>query len=255
MLLHSVALRPQPSDQPMSADSSQLNALLSAFESGKQFLDTLLLFPAHEYHFISFSEWMRLPTVIMTVARLCMPTDAHVAAGWDVKAAQDRVRLDLCLESLCYRMLSLSTYDKQKQTHPDFWYAMRLIIDVTKTWYVRKIEPRQPIQTPSESTSCVSTGNNSVELSISGSNTQTSLSNQRTDKRYNTLADIDYVGDITVEADSGNIDMGMGCQYSNGDNPFAFMGNADFDMETFYDVGIWGDESYIGMGFGNGTSF
>jgi hypothetical protein len=255
MLLHSVALRPQPSDQPICADSSQLNALLSAFESGKQFLDTLLLFPAHEYHLISFSEWMRLPTVIMTIARLCMPTDAHVAAGWNVKDAQDRVRLDLCLESFCYRMLSLSTYDKHKQSHPDFWHAMRLIVDVTKTWYLRKIGLKQPTQTPSEPTSCVSTGNNPLELSIADLSTQTSHSNQRIDQRYNTLVDIDYVGDIAVDADGGNMDMGMGCEYNNYDNPLAFMGNADFDMELFYDMGIWGDEGYTSMGFGNGASF
>ena len=49
----------------------------------------------------------------MTIARLCMPADAHTAAGWDVKAAQERVRLDLCLESFCYRMQGLSTFGKE----------------------------------------------------------------------------------------------------------------------------------------------
>jgi hypothetical protein len=117
MLLHSVVLRPQlGSEPPKYNDPTHLNALLSGLEAGKRFLDALLSFPAHEYYLISFLEWMRLPTVIMTVARLCMPSDAHSAAGWDVKAAQDRVRLDLCLESLCYRTQQLSTYDKVKQT-------------------------------------------------------------------------------------------------------------------------------------------
>jgi hypothetical protein len=63
------------------------------------------------------------------------------------------------------------------------------------------------------------------------------------------------VGDIAVDADGGNMDMGMGCEYNNYDNPLAFMGNADFDMELFYDMGIWGDEGYTSMGFGNGASF
>ncbi|KAL7770771.1 hypothetical protein CFE70_000710 [Pyrenophora teres f. teres 0-1] len=45
---------------------------------------------------------VRSQRLIMTVAKLCMPSDAHLASRWDVQTAQDRVRLDLCLESLCY---------------------------------------------------------------------------------------------------------------------------------------------------------
>ncbi|KAH8727739.1 major facilitator superfamily domain-containing protein [Phaeosphaeriaceae sp. PMI808] len=235
LLLHSVALRvPSSPETPVMADSTQLSALLSALEAGKQFLDALLSFPIEEYHFISFSEWMRLPTVIMTVCRLCMPTAAHTATGWDVKAAQDRVRLDLCLESLCYRMQQLSTYDKVKQTHPDFWYAMRFIIDLTKTWYMRRVNPALGLKNtqgcPNGHGGNVRSGPSSYALPTP-----------------------------STDSNTPNFDMNLGAMDINmvrdeNTDPFSMLMDADFDMEQFFDMGLWGDESYVGMGFGGGDS-
>ncbi|KAF1848711.1 MFS general substrate transporter [Cucurbitaria berberidis CBS 394.84] len=234
-----VALRTQLMlDQRPTIDSTRLKGLLSALEAGKRFLDTLLSFPAYEYHIVSFSEWMRLPTVIMTVARLCMPTDIHVATGWDFKAAQDRVRLDLCLESLCYRMQGLSTYDKQKQSHPDFWIAMRFIMDLTRTWYIRKIKPNMQADTSSQPTPNETVGQTTSDISGPSSGAHSTPSIHRAGERYNTLAGINHMGDINMD-----IDMGM----EDDAGPFAFMKDSDFDMEQFFDMGIWSDESYIGM--------
>lgn len=225
MLLHSVALRPQPaSERPTVNDSTRLNALLSALEAGKRFLDALLSFPIHEYHLVSFSEWMRLPTVLMTVARLCIPANAHDTAGWDVKAAQERVRLDLCLESLCYRMQQLSTYDKTKQPHPDFWYAMRFINDLTKAWYLRRIKP-----------------------DISYQPTPRTNFDQAADNFPTPSSDNIHQNFASVGIHSG--EAGMGLAGDNGD-PFAFMKDLDFDMEQFFDMGIWDDASYNSLGLG-----
>jgi hypothetical protein len=249
LLLYSVALRPQPAEQPWAVDSERINAFFSALEAGKSFLDTLLSFPANEYHLISFSEWMRLPTVIMTVAKLCIPSDAHAATGWDVMAAQDRVRLDLCLESLCYRMQSLSTYDKIKQPHPDFWHAMCFINDLTKTWFIRKIRPDPPTQTRSEPTPSGSVGPSTSDLSGPSSGIPAMHSVVAAGQPHNTIAGINYMGDINME---------MGIQEGDASDPFAFMKDhlADIDMEQVFDMGIWGDESYnsfAGMGFGPGA--
>jgi len=233
--MHSVALRTSSGlDLSSTVDSTQLNALLSALEAGKRFLDALLSYPAHEYHLISFSEWMRLPTVIMTVAKLCMPNDAH-AAGWEIKAAQDRVRLDLCLESLCYRMQQLSTYDKAKQTHPDFWYAMRFINDLTKAWYIRRIKP----STSSQPTPSGPTGHAGSERSGPGAD---ALPTPSTDQDFSTFS-----------MGAGTASMAMGADGSG--DPFAFMKDLDFDMEQFLDMGIWSDDTYNSMGFGGGVSF
>ncbi|KAH7378333.1 hypothetical protein BKA66DRAFT_421360 [Pyrenochaeta sp. MPI-SDFR-AT-0127] len=246
MLLHSIALRPQlTSDLPATTDSTQLKALLSTLEAGKRFLDALLSFPAHEYHLISFSEWMRLPTVIMTISRLCMPSEAHVAAGWDVKAAQDRVRLELCLESLCYRMQSLSTYEKKKQSHPDFWYAMRFIIDMTKSWYIRKIRPVVPKFPSSIPTPSGTEGNLASERSGPSSGAQSTPSFCQAGQHYPSLAGINHMSET-------NLDLGMNVEEDSG-GPFSFLKDLDFDMEQFFDIGIWGDESYVGMGFGGGN--
>jgi hypothetical protein len=249
LLLYSVALRPQVAEQPRAAEAERIDAFFSTLEAGKRFLDTILSFPAAEYHLISFSEWMRLPTVIMTVAKLCMPNDTYVATGWDVVAAQDKVRLDLCLESLCYRMQSLSTYDKTKQPHPDFWHAMCFINDLTKTWFVRKIRPDQPTQRPSEPTPGSSVGQSTSDLSGPSSGIPAMRSVVAAGQPHNTIAGINYMGDINME---------MGMEEGDTSGPFAFMKDhlADIDMEQFFEMGIWGDESYNsfgGMDFGPGA--
>ncbi|KAF7455350.1 hypothetical protein A1F99_026080 [Pyrenophora tritici-repentis] len=237
MLLHSVALRPQPKDQDPSVISTQLNSLNSALEAGKHFLNTLLSFPVHEYHLISFTEWMRLPTVIGTVAKLCMPSDAHVASSWDVQTAQERVRLDLCLESLCYRMQTLTAYHKRENPHTDFWYAMCFIMELTKSWYVRKIQPAEPAQTQPEPTPNGSTDQSVNNLSCPISGTAKNHPTPRAETSYDRLGGSDYMGDINMDIAAGNDD---------GNDPFAFLKDMDFDMEQFFDMdgGIWGDESY-----------
>lgn len=194
----------------------KINALLSALEAGKRFLDALLSYPPHEYHIISFSEWMRLPTVIMTVAKLCIPSDAHVQAGWDVKAAQDRVRLDLCLESLCYRMQQLSTYDKVNQRSPDYWHAMRWINDVTKAWYIRRIKPPASAQ-PTPSAIAGHAGSERSGL------TPGTWPTPSTESDFSTFG-------------MGTGSMSMDTTTEGGNDPCAFMKDPDFDMEQFFDM-------------------
>ncbi|CAN9451550.1 unnamed protein product [Alternaria alternata] len=249
MQLHSVALRSSPSELPASVRSSQINSLLSSLEAGKRFLDTLLSFPAQEYHLISFSEWMRLPAVIMTVARLCIPSEQHATIGWDTQAAQDRVRLDLCLESICYRISTLTAFDKAKRPETDFWHAMQMINDLTKNWYIRKIRPERPSQTPS-----MPTPGDSIEHSVSeGSCPITGAprvhSTHHASDRYNHLTDTNYMDEFNTEMPPET--------EANGD-PFALMRSADFDMGQFFDMAgsIWGEDSYnsyAGMSFGGGA--
>jgi hypothetical protein len=232
MLLHSVALRPAIFEkQPIGSSSIQLHSSLSALDAGKRFLDTLLSFPIDEYHLISFSEWMRLPTVIMTVAKMCMPNNNNITPDWDYKTAQDRVRLDLCLEALCYRMQQLSTYDKVKQTHPDFWYAMRLINDVTRNWYMKKTKTSTSSQpTPGAMTSCALSGRSGPSAGALA-----------------TPASEQGLPDFGIGMDSMSTQMGG----NHDEDPFAFVKDTDFDMEQFFDMGIWGNETYTGLGYGD----
>jgi hypothetical protein len=243
LMLHSIALRPQPKSETIKSDSTQLRALVTALEAGKRFLDTLLSLPVDDYPLVSFSEWIRIPSVIMLVAKICMPSDMHAAVGWDVKAAQDLVRLELSLEVLVYRFKSLSTYHKTKSPHTDFWWAMQFIIDHTRIWYLRKTKPK-PQDTFTQFTP--STGSvrtpSTISCPASGS-TQTPI-----DHQFHEQAD-------SFAGEDGGMRVDFNMMPSDGDEPMAFLKNVDFDMEQFFDMGIWGDEAYSSMGFGGGMSF
>jgi hypothetical protein len=153
MQLHSIALRaPKSSTHDYITDTARLNALLATLEACKRFFDTLLACPMANYHILAFSEWFRIPVVVITLARLCIPSDAHAAAQWDVKMAHERGRLDLYLESLCYRMKGLSTYKRTQSFHHDFYWALEMIMGTTKNWFMKKISikksPSNGIPTP-----------------------------------------------------------------------------------------------------------
>lgn len=226
MQLHSVALRPIHEAQPAGQVAIQSSALICTLEAGKRFLDTLVGFPAAEYHVICFPEWMRVPHVISTMSRLCIPNDWHATVQWDAKAAQERVRLDLYLETLCYRMQSLSTYDKAKQPHPDFWKAMHMIMDLTQLWYSRKIRASKqtsPSEIPTPDTMDYNSGMMSAPDMQPGG----------TGFAY----DLGMPGQSTMQP--GEVPQTMD-----------FMRGMDIDMDQFLNMGIWGHESYEGMGFG-----
>ncbi|KAF3010692.1 hypothetical protein E8E13_005864 [Curvularia kusanoi] len=241
MLLHTIALRTPLETAPSPPnDGSLIRPLLSALEAAKRFLDALLSCPASEYNLISFPEWMRLPSVMMTVAKLCIPSDAHTAAGWDPIAAQDLVRLDICLEALCYRFQNQSTHDKVTQPHPDFWWAMRLVTDLTRTWYVRKISAG--VQEDSSSRPTPNQSNANTLLSVHSGALPTPPDG-RAQSHFADFGNMDF----------SSMDMCPGIDGDGGHDPFAFMKSADFDMEQFFDMGIWGDEAYYGMGLGGGS--
>jgi hypothetical protein len=243
-MLHSIALRPQPNNETAKSDSTQLRALVTALEAGKRFLDTLLSLPVDKYPLVSFSEWIRIPSVIMLVAKICMPSDTHTAAGWDVKAAQDLVRLEFSLEILVYRFKNLSTYDKTYNPHTDFWWAMQFIVDQTRIWYLRKTKP-DPQGTVAQFTPNTGSDNTSSMASCPGSvSMQTPSDHQSHEQAFS----------FTGQDGSMNMDFDL-MSSSDGDEATAFLKKFDIDMEQFFDMGIWGDEAYSSMGFGSGMSF
>ena len=100
------------------------------------FLDTLMTWSVDEYHFLTFTDWMRLPCVVMTVCKLSFPSETTMTGEHIV---QDRVRLGLYLESLCYRMQTLKTSRPPKKNVPDFWTAMQMILELVRAWYSQKL--------------------------------------------------------------------------------------------------------------------
>ena len=236
MQLHSIALRPfNTSMLPVTADSTRLNALLATLDACKRYLDKVIALPVSEYHLISFVEWMRLPGVIITLARLCMPNDSLAEAQWDVKMAHDRARLDLYLDSLCYRMQGLTTYNKIDGSPVDFWFAMRMIMEPTRAWYVRKISTKSA--TSASNASALPTPDT---LQISGDGSRECYATADPGR-----------GAFGMNVMLGGLDMG-GNSHGNDMGRFGFMSDPNFDMDKFLDWGLWGDESYTGMGFGGG---
>ena len=238
MELHSVGLRPGANTQGYSTASSTLSdqrhlcAPSSCLESARKFLDTLLACPLTEYGLISFVEWMRLPRVIMTICKLSLPSNAHVS-HWDVKAVQDRVRLDLYLESLCYRMQKLTTYRPPDQTIPDFWVAMEKIMESIRTWYVRKMQP-SPL-TP-------------IDLSRSSQMPSFNSSNFQP-RHYATPASF-FDPDTADNASTGNVNgagqvptsqatMDASASGMSTPAPDDFFGMS-FDLDQFMDMEFWG---------------
>lgn len=141
MELHSIGLRIMPSTNPSSEPFTpsilkHLDTLFTCLESGKAFLDKILSMPLTRYRHISFIHWMRLPYVLVIVSKLSFPSPQHTASQWDTQKAQDRVRLDLYLESLCYRMQSITS--SLPNAEPDFFATLKLILEKTGHWYLRK---------------------------------------------------------------------------------------------------------------------
>ncbi|MCJ1389439.1 hypothetical protein MMC18_002296 [Xylographa bjoerkii] len=146
MELNSIALRmPAPSPPPNSSlapPSTHHSILLACLESGKSYLDTLLALPAASYRHFAFTEWTRLPYVLVLISRLSFPHPTHAALHWDPRLAHDRLRLDLYLESLCYRMQAITTYAGPAQPIPDFFASMKILLERTRRWYERKAKAK-----------------------------------------------------------------------------------------------------------------
>lgn len=154
MELHSIGLRmtPGPSMSPNdfgAADSANyLDLLFSCLECGKSYLEKLLSMPTAQYRQLSFIQWMRLPYVLIIISKLSFPSPMHTAVHWNVRTAQERVRLDLYIESLCYRMQSITTSGALPHSNPDFFLSLKMILERTRDWYVRKT--RSPAATTGE---------------------------------------------------------------------------------------------------------
>lgn len=213
MQLHSVALRSATqSDRGFAAEGIRMNALLATLGACKRYFDTFLACPPSDYYILGFAEWFRIPAVVITLARLCIASEAHDAVQWDVKAAHERGRLDLYLESLCYRMKSLSTYKRTQNFHIDFYWALEMLMDMTKTWFMKKINVKKPVSNDIPTPDTLQGLSHSMLTSDSGNVATTEVSG------------------------------GAGCPHSRlesefavncnaGRDPFEFMQTPDFDMD------------------------
>ena len=122
-----------------SASAFYLDHHLCCLKAGKAYLDAILAISAMDYRLLSFVEWMRLPRVIAVICKLCIPSNHYTEIHWDHRMAQERVRVDLYLESLCYRMQSLTTFDKTSQRLGDIWILLKGLLECIRSWYMHRI--------------------------------------------------------------------------------------------------------------------
>ena len=121
-------------------DSIQLESLSACLGAGMKYLDAIIATPTEEFHLITFAEWVSLQHVIIAMANITIPSEKH-PPQWDIKAAQDRLKLNLYLESLCYRMQDLTTFNPPAQPHPDYWISNKVALQSIRSWYKSKTDP------------------------------------------------------------------------------------------------------------------
>lgn len=118
-----------------------------------------------------------------------------------------------------------------------------MIMDLTRTWYCRKtkIAEASSFQTSPNGFPTPDTGRGSIrdDRNVSES---CPFSAAETHSLHTPIGDMD------------NIDPASNSS-SNTTDPFAFMRDMDLNMDQFLDMGIWGHESYEGMGFGGSMPF
>ena len=122
-----------------SASTFCLDHHLCCLQAGKAYLDAILAISTVDYRLLSFVEWMRLPRVIAIICKLCIPSNHYSETHWDHRMAQERVRVDLYLESLCYQMQSLTTFDKTSQRLGDIWILLNGLLERIRSWYMHRI--------------------------------------------------------------------------------------------------------------------
>ena len=122
-----------------STSAFYLDHNLSCLPAGKAYLDAILAIPAMHYRLLSFVEWMRLLRVVAFICKLCIPSNHYTEIHWDHRMAQERVRVDLYLESLCYRVQSLTMFDKRSQRLGDIWILLKGLLERIRSWYTDRI--------------------------------------------------------------------------------------------------------------------
>lgn len=146
MEVHSIGLSrnssssgPGGTSAQSSTDAFHLDHLFSCLQSAKAYLDAIIGMSVMDYRLLSFAEWMRLPRVLAIICKLCIPCNYYTEIHWDYRMAQERVRVDLYLESLCYRMQLLTTSDRTRQPHADFWSLLKTLLERIRGWHMHKI--------------------------------------------------------------------------------------------------------------------
>jgi hypothetical protein len=129
--------------------SVRVDMLFICLEAAKEFFDTFLSIPVAEYRRFSFTEWSRL--IVATVVLYKLSLGSPRIPEWDVQIARSTVRLELYLESLCYRMQNISIASPGVPEGTDLFSIMKLIFENVKSTYERLKQLPQAVSASDDS--------------------------------------------------------------------------------------------------------
>ncbi|KFZ01378.1 hypothetical protein V500_00788 [Pseudogymnoascus sp. VKM F-4518 (FW-2643)] len=114
---------------------SQLDVLMACLDSAKCYVETFLSFPLSEYPKLAVPQWWGLVGSVYILYVLSIGTPQ--VPLWDVCVAKDKVRLEIYLDLLCYRMQSITGSTTEAPAGRDLFSLMGPIFANVKASYER----------------------------------------------------------------------------------------------------------------------
>ena len=152
----------RPNDQaiatpePSFTASIRLNVLFSCLEASRSYFECLLSLPAAEYRNFSFVEWGRLIYATFVLYKLSVGPSA--IPEWDVQVARNTAKLEIYLESLCYRLQCLTPSKTTNPQKSDLFSMYKMIFENVRSTYlhlkdqsianVDEVQPHMSFSTP-----------------------------------------------------------------------------------------------------------
>ncbi|KFY26559.1 hypothetical protein V493_04014 [Pseudogymnoascus sp. VKM F-4281 (FW-2241)] len=119
----------------MAPTSTQVDVMLACLDSARCYVEAFLSFSLSEYAKLSVPQWWGLigSIYIIFVLSIGTPQLSH----WDVSVARDKVRLEIYLDLLCYRMQSITGSTIEAPAGRDLFSLMGPIFANVKASYER----------------------------------------------------------------------------------------------------------------------
>lgn len=158
MELHNGAVRllsttKENSTIPVTVETMSRDILLGSLRASKDFMAQLLDIESPNLASVSFCEWMRLPYVLILAANLCFPSDGFRLISWDIKIAQESLRLDVQLEHLCAKIHGLALNSSCVPNQSMFFILLTKVLQCTMRWYRCRTEEQPGEKSASVDTS------------------------------------------------------------------------------------------------------
>lgn len=135
LLSKSMVNKERQGDDSAASTSSQLDVLKASLDSAKCYVESFLSFPVSEYPKLAVPQWWGLIGSVYILYVLSIGTPQFPL--WDVCVARDKIRLEIYLDLLCYRMQSITGSTTETSAGRDLFSLMAPIFANVKSSYER----------------------------------------------------------------------------------------------------------------------